>query len=211
VKWPLQRLLQLTILAIGLAALALLSKDWVLRIALERKIRSETGMDARISRFSSHIFSPIITIRGLTVRNTRAFRGTPFLDIPDLHVELDRQALRHGQVHVRLARLNLNELNIVRNELGQTNVLNIFGTAQAGGSANAQARKWLSNLKFTGIDVLDLTLGKTKYIDLQDPRNNRENDLQFQNQIFRNVKSEGDVRGILFMLWLRSGGAVGLR
>jgi hypothetical protein len=57
---------------------------------------------------------------------------------------------------------------------------------------------------------LNLTLGKASYVDLADPRNNREVPLNLQNQVFKNVRSESDLYAVLFVLWLRSGGALGV-
>jgi hypothetical protein len=54
--------------------------------------------------------------------------------------------------------------------------------------------------------VLNLSLGKVRFLDLKDPRQNGALDLGVRNQVFRNVNSEGDVFGVLLMIWLRSGG-----
>ena len=54
--------------------------------------------------------------------------------------------------------------------------------------------------------MLNLSVGKANFIDLKEAGNNREIRVDLQNQIFKNVKSDADVYGILFMIWLRSGG-----
>jgi hypothetical protein len=94
----------------------------------------------------------------------------------------------------------------VKNEAGQTNIFRIKNKVQGGGSKKNGLQEALGNFQFDGIDVLNLSLGKAKFIDLKDAKNNREIRVDLQNQIFKNVKSDADVYGILFLVWLRSGG-----
>jgi len=54
--------------------------------------------------------------------------------------------------------------------------------------------------------VMNLSVGKAHFIDLNNPGKNREFKANLQNQVFRNVKTTGDLSGVLILLWLRSGG-----
>jgi len=201
-KW----LLRLVLVLVALAVLLFVFKDSILRAVVEQRIRSRTGMDVKIGKFSSGVFSPVVTLENLKLYNTAEFGGTPFLDVPELHLEFDPAALARHKLHVTLMRLNLAELDVVRNEAGQTNMAGILNRIQAPTSKEGGPSKLLKDFEFTGIDVLNLTVGKARYIDLKEARNNREVRVNLQNQIFRNVKSDADAYGILFMIWLRSGG-----
>ena len=205
-KW----LLRLVLVLVALAVLLFVFKDSILRAVVEQRIRSRTGMDVKIGKFSSGVFSPVVTLENLKLYNTAEFGGTPFLDVPELHLEFDPAALARHKLHVTLMRFNLAELDVVRNEVGQTNVAGILNRIQAQASNEGGPQKLLKDFEFTGIDVLNLTVGKTRYIDLKEARNNREVRVNLQNQIFRNVKSDADMYGILFTIWLRSGGAFSL-
>lgn len=201
-KW----ILRLILLVVVLVALLLVFKDSMLRIAAENRIRAQTGMDVKIGKFSSGIFSPVVTIENLQIYNTAEFGGTPFLNIPELHIELDSIALAQRKLRVTLVRLNLAELDIVKNDAGQTNIFRIKNKVEGGGSKKNALQGALGDFQFEGIDVLNLSLGKAKFIDLKDAKNNREIRVDLQNQIFKNVKSDADLYGILFLVWLRSGG-----
>jgi uncharacterized protein involved in outer membrane biogenesis len=202
-KW----LLRLILLVVVLVVLVLVFKDSMLRVAAENRIRAQTGMDVKIGKFSSGIFSPVVTIENLKIYNTAEFGGTPFLDIPELHIELDSIALTQHKLRVTLVRLNLAELDVVKNEAGQTNLYRIKNKAEGAGSKKNGLQDALGNFQFDGIDVLNLSLGKAKFIDLKEAKHNREIRVDLQNQIFKNVKSDADVYGVLFLVWLRSGGA----
>jgi uncharacterized protein involved in outer membrane biogenesis len=202
IKW----LLRLVLVVVVLVVLVLVFKDSVFRVVAENRIRAQTGMDVKIGKFSSGIFSPVVTIENLKLYNTAEFGGTLFLDIPELHIELDSIALAQRKLRITLVRLNLAELDVVKNEAGQTNIFRIKNKVQGGGSKKNGLQEALGNFQFDGIDVLNLSLGKAKFIDLKDAKNNREIRVDLQNQIFKNVKSDADVYGILFLVWLRSGG-----
>jgi len=151
--------------------------------------------------------SPVLTIEDFKVYNSAEFGGTPFLNIPELHLELDADALSRHQLHIKMMRFNLAELDVVRNEAGQTNIYSILDKVKAEAAQDgSRMPNLLKDFEFTGIDVLNLTLGKASFIDLKDPKHNREIRVDLQNQIFRGVKSDADLYGILFMVWLRSGG-----
>jgi len=197
-KWTFRLILLMIVTIVALV----LSKDAILKALAERHIRAQTGMDVRIGRFAVSILSPVVTIEQFKLYNPPEFGGAPFLDVPELHLEYDRLALVRGELHVTLLRLNLAELNVVRNDAGHTNLVSLPAKGpQAGAARRAQ-------VAFAGVDVMNLSLGRARYLDLKNPRNNREVTLNLQNQVFKNVRTIGDLYGVLAILWLRSGGGL---
>ena len=201
-KWTRRLALVLAVLAV----LGLISKDFFLRIVAERRLHSRTGMEARIGSFSTSVFASAVTIRDLKLYNTADFGGTLFLDVSELRLEFDPAALARGELRITLMRLNVAEIDVVRNETGQTNVFSISKRVRAGGAVAGGSPRFLKGFRFTGIDVLDLTLGKTRYIDLADARNNHECRVNLRNQIFKNVRSDSDFYNVLLLLWLQNRG-----
>jgi uncharacterized protein involved in outer membrane biogenesis len=196
IKW----LFILLLVAVGLVVGLLLSKDAILKATVEQQIRAQTGMDVKIGRLSLGLLAPVVTIENLTLRNTPEFGGTPFLDIRELHLEYDRDALAQRKLKITLLRLNLEELTVVRNSSGVTNL------ATFKGQTPAKPTKLAGEVEFRGVDVLNLSLGKIQLIDLKEPRNNRLRNVNLQNQVFHNVRTPGDLYGVLVLLWMRSGG-----
>lgn len=195
-KWLFKWIFRLILLLVVLIVALVWSKDAILKALVERQIRSQTGMEAKIGKLSVGILSPVVEIEKFRLNNPPEFGGTPFLDIPELHVEYDRVALAGRRLHITLLRLNLAELNVVKNDAGHTNVTNLRWK-------DAGRR---DEVPFPVIDVLNLSVGKARFMDLKNPKHNREYRPKLQNQIFRGIKSHDDVEGILFMIWLRSGG-----
>src|ERR1700721_4797967 len=125
IKWIFKWLLRLFILAVVLVVIFFLSLNSSLRVLIEHNIRKQTGMDAEIGRFQLGLAEPTITIENLKIYNPPSFGGTPFLVIPEIHVEYDRTALAPRELHFTLVRFNLGELDIVKNAQGQTNIFSL--------------------------------------------------------------------------------------
>jgi hypothetical protein len=142
----------------------------------------------------------VVTIENLKLYNTPEFGGTPFLDIRELHLEYDRDALAQRKLKIKLLRLNLEELTVVRNAMGSTNIATL-STNRPGGPP-----KLAGDVEFLGVEVLNLSLGKVQLIDLKQPRNNRLRNVNLQNQVFNGIRTPGDLYGVFLLLWLRSGG-----
>jgi hypothetical protein len=102
---------------------------------------------------------------------------------------------------IKLLRLNLEELTVVRNPNGTTNL------SALNAPPPSKPTKLAGEIEFHGVEVLNLSLGKIQLIDLKEPRNNRIRNVNLQNQVFHNVKTPGDLYGVLILLWMRSGGS----
>ena len=205
-KWLFKWLLRLFLLAVVLVVILLLSLNSLLRVAVEHRIRAQTGMDAEIGKFSFGLVEPTVEIQNLRLYNPPAFGGTPFLNIPEIHVEYDRAALARREIHIILMRFNLGELDIVKNEAGQTNIFSLrvpLSAKRAGGGA--PTFKSQTGYDFEGIDVLNVSIGMVKFIDLKDQRNNREQAIGIDNLPVKNVKSKTDLAGLAVLVALRGG------
>lgn len=204
-KW----LLGLFILAVVMVVIFFLSLDYILRVVAEHNIRTQTGMDAEIGRFHVGLLDPVIQIENLRLYNPKGFGGTPFMVIPEIHVEYDKPALRDGDIHITLARFNLGEVDIVKNEKGQTNLFALGVTLPSKEdlkkNSDLTELKKRTGLSFQGIDVLNVTVGTFKYIDLKDPKNNREQKIGIDNQLIKNIKTPADLAGLVVLIALRSG------
>ena len=206
-KWFFKWALRLVALAVLAIVLLLVFKNTILCMIAEHQIRRETGMDVKIGRFSSGLFTPVVTIENLKLYNTPQFGGTEFLIIPELHIEIDADALQQQKLRIKLLRLNVAELDVVKNQAGETNLVSMLSKMPKGRLAPHGIHVGGKKFEFDSIDVLNLSLGRMRMIDLKNPENNRDVAINLDNQVFNNVKTEADVYSILFIIWLRSGGA----
>jgi len=213
IRWLFKSVFRLLITLVSLVVVAiivlLLSYNSILRIAVEHNIRAQTGMDAEIGSFKLALTSPTIKIQNFKLYNSRDFGGAPFLDIPEIYVEYDRAALARREIHLTLMRFNLGELDIVKNQAGQTNIFALgisLPTKKSGGGQIVVNFKKQTGYDFKGIDTLNISIGTAKFIDLENSQNNREQTIGLENVVIPNVKSPTDLAGLGALIYLRSDG-----
>jgi hypothetical protein len=207
-KWIFKWLFRLFLLAVVSIVILLLSLNSILRVWVEHRIHAQTGMEAEIGRFSIGLTEPTVTIQNFKLYNPTNFGGTPFLDIPEIHVEYDRAALARHEIHLTLLRFNLGELDIVKNEAGRTNIFSLgvtWPSKKSGGGNDAANFKKQTGFEFKSIDVLNVSVGTAKFIDLKDQRLNREQKIGIENCVIKNVKSRTDLAGLAVFVALRGG------
>lgn len=208
-KWLLKLFLAAAALVVVLVIVLLLSYNSILRVVMERQL-NKAGFDAEIGKV--HLaFTPLtLKIQNLKIHNGKDYGGTPFLDIPEIYLEFDRDALARRELHFKLVRFNLGELDIVKNQAGRTNIFvpNLKSPGgESGGGTNALADfQKQSGFDFTGIDELNVSIGRVKYIDLGDQRNNREQDIGIDELVIPHVKTTADLFGLAADIALRSNG-----
>ena len=205
-KWIFKWLFRLALLAVLLVVGLVLSFNSILRGLIEHNIRAQTGMDVEIGRVEVGWTEPTFEIRDLKIYNPPSFGGTQFLDVPEIHIEYDRVALLKNELHLTLLRLNIAELDIVKNPTGDVNV---YGPAKgpktnSGTVAVPSSFKKETGYDFKGIDALNITFKKVKFIDMQNPNNNRERIVGVQNWVVPEVKSTRDLTGLAVFIDLRS-------
>jgi hypothetical protein len=207
-KWG----LRLFLVAVVLVVIFFLSLDSIMRVIIEHNIRAQTGMGAEIGKFHFGLTEPVVDIKNLQLYNSTQYGGTPFLNIPEIHVEYDRDALKKSQIHITLLRFNLGELDVVKSQDGQTNIFSMGvelptkkSAASDNGSQQLAEIKKQTGMDFKGIDCLNVSVGTFKYLDLQDQKNNMEQNIGINNCVITNVTSATDLIGLGLLVGLRSG------
>jgi uncharacterized protein involved in outer membrane biogenesis len=194
--------LYLCILLIVLVVAAVLLLNTIVKEVLQSRLRASTGMDARIGQIDVGLLSPTLTIENFKLYNTADFGGSLFIDMPELHLEYDPVAIRSGNLHFKLVRLNLAEIALVRDKKGRSNTQAL---EQKSREASGGKKSSAPDFKFTGIDTLNLTLGKFRLSNLA---SSHEEEIKFdppiKNQISHNVKSENDVPALNTLLATRT-------
>ncbi len=199
-RWTLYLFIALVVLFVA----AILLLDTAARALIENRIRKQTGLEAKVGHCRVGLNRSTLTLENLTLNNTAEFGGGPFLEIPELHLEIHRQDLGAGRLHFRLVRLNVARIHVVQRKDGMTN-LRAFQQehpAPPPGSANVSTKAAGGSPGFDRIDMFNLTLGRADYVSLQDPSRNREAPLNVRNQIYQNVFAN-DLESIFIALALK--------
>lgn len=190
------------IVLLGILTLVLLS-DHIAKTAMLSSIRSQTGLEAEISRVRIGLLQPRLRVEGFVLNSQTNFNSAPMLRIPELEIHYDRDAAQRQELHLKYLRLDLAEVRIVEDLSGKTNL-----TTFPGWLSKIQIPKGHvpeGSVQFRGIDVLDLSLGVIRFESLRDPSRNREVQLGIVHERITNVISETNLYPLLIKLAVRGG------
>ncbi len=134
------------------------------------------------------VLSPTLTIEDLRLYNTGDFGGSLCLKMPELHVEYDPVQAREGKIRITVMRLNIEEIDVVQDKKGRVNFDAVSKPAAASGGHGSHD----SQVKFLGIDTLNLSLGALRWTSLATGQQ-RVYQFGIKNQVFHGVKSEADL------------------
>lgn len=194
---------RLLILAIVIVVALVLLKDTIIKNIAESQIRKSTGMDVKIGSMHVGLTRPVFNVENFVLYNTAEFGGGTFIDVPDLYLELVPDA-KNGELRFKIVRMNVRELNIIENLQGRTNITSVTGALDT-----LQKNRTNSNeAVFKGIDTLNLTVGKIRYVNMRAPKRNQEFNLALQNEVVLNVRTWEDMAAIIFKVLLRAGVAI---
>jgi uncharacterized protein involved in outer membrane biogenesis len=202
-KWLLGIAAVLLCLGLAVVIVLALSFDRIVRDIARSAIEKNTGLPTQIAELKISFLRPGLLVRGFKLTNTPEFGGGTFLDLPELRVELDRQALGEDKIHLKLVRVNLAELHIVVDEKGRRNTEVI--QQRTDGQKKDKPRKREDDREFAGLDRLDMTLGTLRYTDLRDPNLSRAFSFGMTNALIENIKTREELGARLILKFIECG------
>jgi len=185
-KWGIRLILLLVVLLLVLV----LGRNALARPLVEKEIRRATGLNAILGRVNVGLTAPTLYVENLRLLNTSEFGSGTFVDVPELSVEYDFAALRARVVRLRTVRVNISQMNVIRNKDGRCNLL-AFQEDTLQRLAEPGSRT--AGLQFESVDSLTVTLGRCRLADNQVPAQSREEWIGLKNAPVKNVKSLADL------------------
>lgn len=204
-KWLLGIVAVLFCLGLVAVIALVLSANRIVRNVARNAIEKNTGLPTQIEELKISFLRPGLLVRGFKLTNTPEFGGGTFLDLPELRVELDRQALGEDKVHLKLVRVNLAELHVVTDEKGRRNTEALQKRSDANKARKPKSRN--DSREFAGLDKLDISLGTVRYTDLGDPSQSCTMRFDWSNQVITNITTREAIGANLLYL-LSSKGAI---
>jgi uncharacterized protein involved in outer membrane biogenesis len=207
IRWVFRWLFRLLILLVVLAIAAILLLDTIVREITEYRLQQRTGLEVKIGKMHVSFSQPRLTIENLVIYNSAEFGGSPLLDLPELHVECDRNPLFHSNYHFKLIRFNLARVNVVEDTRGLRNLDALKKQLKKSGPS-VITQPILKNKKppetnaFPQIDTLNLSLGRATYTSMKNPRQVEELALDIRNQVYKDVHSSTQLQSILLVILL---------
>ena len=196
--------LYLFIVVVVLIVAAVLLLNTIVKQIMQSRLRSETGMDVAIGKVDIGLSTSTISIEDLRIYNTPEFGGSLFLSVPEIFLDYDRDAIRGRKLHLNLLRLNVAEMDVVKDKKGRMNIDSVEKQKKA--AVAAVTNSLASVLTFGGIDTLNITFQKMRIGSLD---NSHDVNFGLTNQVFHNLNSAGDFQSMALVLAARGSAAAG--
>jgi hypothetical protein len=171
----------------------ILLRDVVLKAVVERSLEEETGLRAVIGELTTTLGSGALRVRNLKLYNPPEFGGQLMADVPELVVDLDAAKAAGGKLHFRELKLNLSELNVVRNAAGRLNLDGVEKRIRERLHKRRKKRGEKFEFEFAGIERMELTMGQISYTDLQHPRRALAINLAVADEVVIDLRTEEDL------------------
>lgn len=202
---------------ITLLVVGLLSFDWIVKRTIQSRVNASGVAEVEIGSLDIGLLRPHLEVRNLKVFAQSQFGGVQILDLPELRVEYDRDAFKARELKLRLLRIRLNELTLVDGFAGgDTNMfqrlqgyseLIVAYTNRLSEVTNrldlASAQR-IGNATFTGLDRLELTVGRVRFLDMKDPLSEKVATLNINRRVMTNITDLSGMAPLAMELLVRT-------
>lgn len=182
--------------ATGLAALlptlivaALLSFDWALKKVVVGAVQEQTGFPFTIGKLRLGLLNGTLHVQDLKLGNPPEFGPLPLLSIPEIYFAYDLEAAKTNGLAFREVRLNFDQVSMVVDAQGRTNLTEIAARLDKAGLSQSRPlpTNVLNGMTFAGIGKLQISLGQVNLADLRTTNPPQAIVIGLTNQVFTNV------------------------
>ena len=198
-------------IAIVLVIAGLLSIDFIAlngRRASGSRRNRNGNEDRKIQRRPK---TSTIHIQNFVLKNPAEFGGDNFVEMPELFLEYDREALRSGRLHLNLVRIEVAKVHVVETKDGKRNDEELQKHQRKRDKRDGEKDKSEGPFVFDGVDKLEVTLQIAQFTSFKNPAQNLQQDLGIRHEIFKNLKTEKDFQTAAGLLALKAGANLLLR
>ncbi|OGW82978.1 MAG: hypothetical protein A2Z83_01225 [Omnitrophica bacterium GWA2_52_8] len=190
------------ILLVAAGAVLVVAKDGIAKVVLETGISQFTGFPTKIEKLKLD-FSGIVHVQGIHINNPLGFTNKTFVDIPEIFISISLpEAVRQQRIHLREMRLDLQEINIEKNQAVGSNLALLSQKAtpaKPAGQPGAEPKKG-EPMPFQ-LDKLVLTIHNVRYEDTSGVVPKKLSaDAKIDNLVLTNI---ADPKAILQMIILK--------
>lgn len=163
------------ILILVLILATALFRHTLCRLLIEKATARATGLKLSIEDLNLDILNNNLHMRGITLLNPPGFKNEALGKAREIFIKYDLLGSLGGRLHLRLLKADIDEVNIIRNEKGGSNVSalkkrEVKAKASSSASSTSLVQKRVKRIerkrrpKFL-IDRLEISLEKAAFMD----------------------------------------------
>jgi hypothetical protein len=141
-------------------------KNTIAQTVLTTTLSNVAHVPVKIGSTRVSFMSASIEVKNLRVYNPAGFPDKLMLDVPQVFIEFDPPALSKGQAHFKTVKLDLKELQVIRDKSGRLNVDVVKPTKTETSKAQSEAKATSGGkAPKLHIDLMLLSIGRVVYKD----------------------------------------------
>jgi hypothetical protein len=207
----------ITLGILALVGMGAFGMDWFVKRAITEQLRQSGVAEVEIGSLDIGLIRPRLVLKNVKLFAEPQLGGVQILDLPELFISYDRNALQRSELHLNEVRIQLTELALIDgieekpiNMMQMVQLLPMQMAAYTNRLASLtnqvdfEKAQQLGKLKFAGVDHLELTVGRVRFIDMKDPTAERVSSLSIHKKSWSNLKTVPDLVPIAVDLVVRA-------
>lgn len=191
---------------LALIVAAVLSFDWSLKKAVVGAVQGKTGLPFTIGKLRLGLLDGTLHVQDLKLGNPPEFGPLPLLSIPEIYFAYDLEAAKTNGLAFREVRLNFDQVSMVVDAQGRTNLTEIAARLDKAGLSQSRPlpTNMLNGMTFAGIGKLQISLGQVNLADLRTTNPPQAIVIGLTNQVFTNVTDLTPLAPLVFKVLART-------
>lgn len=140
------------------------TKDIIVQKALSAGFKAFTGLELETGSIDLGFPKTLVSVQDLKLLNPQGFSDKVMLDMPEIYIDYDLEAILQKKIHLEDIRINMKEFSVIRNKDGKLN-LDSLKAIQVKKKPAEEQKKERAQLPKIKIDKLRLTVGKVVFKD----------------------------------------------
>ncbi len=198
---------KIVIIIIAVLFLFYVGRNIIVKTALTSVVKAMTGLELGIEKINIGVFNTLIDVKNLKLYNPAGYPEKVMLDMPELFIDYDLGAILAGKIHIEKMRLNLKEMNVVKNSKGELNLnsLNTVRSQQAKKEGVKTTTAPGAKMPDIRIDSFDLKISKVSYKDYSMGTSPRVRDFNINiDEHFENITDPYALSSIIIVKALQN-------
>src|SRR3989338_3410389 len=117
-----KKLLRIFIILLVLVGVLVLTKSFIIKMAVEKTVESITGLSLTMEKLDVAFLKTYIDIKDFKLFNPSGFPDPVMLEAPELYIDYDLGSLLKQKLNLTVLRINLKEFLVVKNKEGKLNL-----------------------------------------------------------------------------------------
>ncbi|MBI4430389.1 MAG: hypothetical protein HY587_01585 [Candidatus Omnitrophica bacterium] len=165
-KTPPRRLVVLIVITVVVVSLFFFLRKAILTYAARLIVGQAADFKVELGHFDINPFFGIVSIKNLRLYNPPEFNSGIFLNLPEVEVDAKiSDFLTRRLVHLEMVRLNLDEVTVIRNAEGKTNLSILTSVSSQKETVHTEKERARQEKITFLIDELHLTMRNVNYVD----------------------------------------------